>query len=166
MTIVEQGFLIIYLPIFVLIGLILRALRFTRATVPTLLIMSAVFYLHQGAISSAVLFGSILVTWTMVELMEFAAPVQEKGHSGLKRRLFAFLGVAANLGLLLIFKYLGFFEQIFGTSADLAFFGVSSLIVPLGLSFFTIQQIGYVLDVYSQRAPRMGLIHYLSLIHI
>ena len=55
--------------------------------------------------------------------------------------------VAANLGVLFYFKYFDFFlstvNTVFGTSAALR-----GIILPLGISFFTFQQISFVVDTY------------------
>ena len=55
--------------------------------------------------------------------------------------------VAANLGVLFYFKYFDFFlstmNMVFGSSAALR-----GIILPLGISFFTFQQISYVADTY------------------
>lgn len=55
--------------------------------------------------------------------------------------------VAANLGVLFYFKYFDFFlstvNTVFGTSAALR-----GILLPLGISFFTFQQISFVVDTY------------------
>ncbi len=55
--------------------------------------------------------------------------------------------VAANLGVLFYFKYFDFFlstvNAVFGTSAALR-----GILLPLGISFFTFQQISFVVDTY------------------
>lgn len=56
--------------------------------------------------------------------------------------------VAANLGVLFYFKYFDFFlstvNTVFGTSAALR-----GILLPLGISFFTFQQISFVVDTYQ-----------------
>lgn len=55
--------------------------------------------------------------------------------------------VAADLGLLFYFKYFDFFlstvNAVFGTSAALR-----GILLPLGISFFTFQQISFIVDTY------------------
>lgn len=57
------------------------------------------------------------------------------------------LAVAGNLGLLFYFKYFDFFlstvNAVFGTS-----FLLRGILLPLGISFFTFQQISFVVDTY------------------
>lgn len=58
--------------------------------------------------------------------------------------LFLTVAVFCFLALLLVFKYLGFFPQLLTATGFSAF----ALAKPLGLSYFTLQSIGYVADVY------------------
>lgn len=65
-----------------------------------------------------------------------------------KRHRFAVaLAVAANLGVLFYFKYFDFFlstvNAVFGTSVALR-----NILLPLGISFFTFQQISFIVDTY------------------
>jgi alginate O-acetyltransferase complex protein AlgI len=61
------------------------------------------------------------------------------------------LGVAANLSLLIIFKYLGFIENQINFVFAWLGGGVmphSNLALPLGISFFTFQGISYLIDIF------------------
>lgn len=62
-----------------------------------------------------------------------------------------------NLGILAVTKYTNFFIQnlngwlhFFGSSREVSFV---ELLVPLGISFYTFQSLGYLLDVYWKRGP-------------
>lgn len=72
------------------------------------------------------------------------------------RRLALAFGLTLDLGLLFLFKYLGFFAGIFG--AD-----ITALPLPLGLSFFVFQALSYQFDVFrgtvepERRADRFAL---------
>ena len=63
------------------------------------------------------------------------------------RKAVMILAVAANLSLLFYFKYFDFFlatiNELFGTSAALR-----GILLPLGISFFTFQQISFIVDTY------------------
>jgi alginate O-acetyltransferase complex protein AlgI len=68
-------------------------------------------------------------------------------------------GLLFNLGLLAYFKYVDFFidatNQLAGTHFELP-----HIILPLALSFFTFQQIAYVVDTYKTDTPRYGFVEY------
>lgn len=72
-----------------------------------------------------------------------------------RRRLWLWSSVVANVGILATFKYLDF-----GVQSAAAFArgmglqvnpGTFDLILPLGISFFTFQAMGYVIDVYRRK---------------
>ncbi len=56
------------------------------------------------------------------------------------------LGITLNLALIAYYKYAGFFLSMSSSSFDLA-----STILPLGISFFTFQQIAYLVDTYKKK---------------
>ena len=67
-------------------------------------------------------------------------------HSG--RKLFVHIGVIVPLIILGIFKYSNFFISAINTfGLD---FNTINLILPLGISFYTFQAIGYIIDVYRK----------------
>ncbi len=68
-------------------------------------------------------------------------------------------GVAANLGLLGYFKYANFFVNTFnaGFHTD---YQLAPIILPLAISFFTFQQISYLVDTGSGKAEPHDFLHY------
>ncbi len=70
----------------------------------------------------------------------------------IKLPLFIF-ALIANVGILFYYKYMGFFVQninaIFNT--DLI---VKNILLPLGISFFTFQQLSYIVDSYRGTIPK------------
>lgn len=71
------------------------------------------------------------------------------------RRAYLALSIATNVGLLALFKYFGFFVGSLASAlAGLGFqasLPVLEMLVPVGLSFYTFQTLGYTLDVYRGR---------------
>ena len=71
-------------------------------------------------------------------------------------RLYCTFGVVANLAVLCYFKYAYFFTDVFnatfGTSHSIA----SAIILPVGISFFTFQNISYIVDVYRGRIAHVS----------
>jgi D-alanyl-lipoteichoic acid acyltransferase DltB (MBOAT superfamily) len=70
------------------------------------------------------------------------------------KQVLLWLGVAINLGVLGYFKYFNFFYDSFADLLNL--FGTNinysslNIILPLGISFFTFQTLGYIIDVYNE----------------
>jgi alginate O-acetyltransferase complex protein AlgI len=68
-----------------------------------------------------------------------------------RARLWLTLGIAFNLGLLGYFKYANFFVATLEAvgNADWAW---TTVVLPIGISFFTFQQIAYLVDIYRREA--------------
>lgn len=60
-------------------------------------------------------------------------------------------GIAVNLVILGVFKYLGFFGSILAQAG--AHVSVPHIALPIGISFYTFQSISYLVDVYRQQSP-------------
>ena len=74
-----------------------------------------------------------------------------------KRRLA--LGVGVNLLLLGYYKYANFFAAVTleATGFDA---GLSKIVLPLGISFFTFTQIAFLVDAYRGQVKEKGLLNY------
>ena len=68
-------------------------------------------------------------------------------RNGNKSKMFLIMGVTLNLLVLFYFKYFDFFieniNMVFGSS-----FPLKHILLPLGISFFTFQQISFLVDTY------------------
>mgnify|MGYP000899802662 CR=1 FL=1 len=122
----------------------------TRGQNGLLLVAGAVFYgwIHPWFLA---LNGTIaIIDWGCARGMEGAS-------STTRRKVFLGISLTANLLSLALFKYLGFFTA--NVSAMLTAIGlmtepwVLQLMLPVGLSFFTFQNIGYAVDVYRGQQP-------------
>lgn len=69
------------------------------------------------------------------------------------------LGVLFNLGLLGYFKYADFFMQnmMAAMGED---WSLLNIVLPLGISFFTFQQIAFLVDSYRKQVPHKGFLNY------
>jgi len=69
-------------------------------------------------------------------------------------------GIAANLAALGWFKYSGFFAEILN---DLTDWGVPvpNITLPLAISFYTFNQIAYLVDVYAGEARERSFVNYM-----
>ncbi len=110
-----------------------------------LLISSVYFYMAWNPKYIVLLGVSILTTWLGGLAIESAGNKKQK-------KLFLLLTVCVNLAMLIWFKYIGFFIDIAND-----FLGLFSMdrrisapvvVLPVGISFFTFQALGYLIDVY------------------
>jgi alginate O-acetyltransferase complex protein AlgI len=77
-----------------------------------------------------------------------------------QKKLVLFLGIALNLVAIGYFKYSYFavenINQILGTD-----FNFNRLILPLAISFFTFQQVAYLVDAYKGKAKDYSFVEYI-----
>lgn len=152
MSLNEPTFLFLFLP--VLLGLYHAIPRAGAAGLRNalLLLASVVFYIWGGKQFIYVLIGAALFNY-------LAALAIERCHDTPDAKRLLRLGVGANLALLVAFKYWRFIAtniaglvgvpQAVATSRP----DEGSLLVPLGLSFFTFSAIGYLVDVFRKEVP-------------
>lgn len=112
-----------------------------------LLFASLVFYGWGEALNGWVLLCSILGNWSIGLWL---------GRTD-RRRLVLAIGIAANLAVLGVFKYLDF---LVGIANDLGAgpWALPGVRLPLGISFFTFHALSYLIDVYRGiNPPQLGL---------
>ena len=74
-----------------------------------------------------------------------------------KRRLWVALSLVLNLGVLFFFKYYNFAADVL--TRGMEFFGLRmdvpllDILLPVGISFYTFQALGYTIDVYRGHVP-------------
>jgi D-alanyl-lipoteichoic acid acyltransferase DltB (MBOAT superfamily) len=77
-----------------------------------------------------------------------------------KSRILLAAGIVVNLSLLAYYKYAHFLldnvNQAFGSS-----YTFGEIILPLAISFFTFQQIAYVVDAYQGKTREYNFLHYI-----
>ena len=90
-----------------------------------------------------------------------AISIQDKDKKYL-RKFFFTLGLVINIGTLVLFKYFNFFTDAFINFISLFGFKVgtftTSIILPVGISFYIFLSISYLIDVY-QKPPALRRIY-------
>ncbi|MDH3705405.1 MAG: MBOAT family protein [Acidimicrobiia bacterium] len=113
-----------------------------------LTVASYVFYAWWDWRLLALLIGITVVGFWVGNAMD--APKS----SARRRTLMLGISMAANLGALVVFRHLGFFVDEAGQLLDAIGVGDSptlDILVPIGVSFYTLQTLGYTIDVYRGR---------------
>lgn len=96
----------------------------------------------------------------LVSILVNALLCWEITHSPARKKLLLWTGIALHVGLLVVFKYLGFFAGIAAALCRISI-SVPGLVLPLGISFFTFQQISYLADTASGKTEGNSLLDYL-----
>ena len=104
--------------------------------------MSLWFYGYNNIYYLFILVISILINYGLVALMS------RIGQNAKLRKCCLIAGLLLNLGILFYFKYYDFF--IGNVNAVMKkHFPLLNLMLPLGISFYTFQQLSYVIDAYK-----------------
>ena len=126
-----------------------------------LLVVSLFFYYKTGGLFLFLLIFVTIIDYTCGYLIF-------NSRTRLRSRIFLLFSIISNLGILAYFKYTGFFvetindflgtdivvkdflgafsNRIFGTN-----FNLNSIILPVGISFFTFQSLSYTFDIYRRK---------------
>jgi len=137
---------LIFFPIVVLVYFIVpRKIRYIW-----LLIASYYFYMSWNAKYALLLFGSTLITYIGGILLARIKPEQDNFIR--KKKCIVAISLVVNLAILFVFKYFSFgwsvMESITGKIGITIGDNPVSFLLPVGISFYIFQAVGYTIDVY------------------
>ena len=145
-------FIFAFFPIIFVLYYGLRKIRRHTAAKCVLLAGSLFFYAFGHVYYFFLLTGSIVFNYLVYLILE------KNTRKGIRLTAASF-AVIANLGVLFYFKYFDFFisniNKVF--SSDIALLGVA---LPLGISFFTFQQVSFIVDTYKGETHGYGFLNY------
>jgi D-alanyl-lipoteichoic acid acyltransferase DltB (MBOAT superfamily) len=143
-------FIFVFLPA-VMLGFQILGVSGRRYTFTWLSLVSLVFYGYWNPKFVFLLAGSVLLNFLIAK--------QIVRSSERARRGWLLAGICLNIGALVYFKYLfPFLDFLHSHGALASSFG--SVVLPLGISFFTFTQIGYLVDLEQGMAQDQDLISY------
>ena len=93
-----------------------------------------------------------------VQLAEAASGRRQiKADCKRRMRLLLVVGIVFNLAMLVVLKYLGFFSRVACSLLSVIGFDVYATVltigVPIGISFYTLMAVSYLVDVYRESIP-------------
>ncbi len=135
---------VIFLPIIVLIYFLIPQ----KARNLFLLIASYYFYACWMPKYLILIIIPTLLTY-------FISILMDKLENDKKRKLLLFIGIFINLAILFVFKYFDFFTNNINDLFKLLNININlnikwSILLPVGISFYIFQSIGYCIDVYRK----------------
>jgi alginate O-acetyltransferase complex protein AlgI len=136
-------FIFVFLPTVFFIYFFLNKRNLRILSKCWLLASSLFFYSWWNVIYLPLILASVVVNYFMGTHLN-----RSFNSTSSKRKPFLFSGLAFNLCLLGYFKYADFFISSFNFSTGTGF-NVLHLVLPLGISFFTFQQITFLVDSYK-----------------
>ncbi len=147
-------FICAFLPIVVVGYYLLSKLKSDFWQKGFLVLASLFFYGYYNVKYLLLILASIAVNYVIATCMQ---RVSENRLS--KRKTLLLFGVLFNVGLIGYFKYYDFFvdniNHIFGTNLVL-----KNILLPLGISFFTFQQLSFLISVYKKEEVVGNLLDY------
>ena len=133
--------------------MIIYALAGTKLRGIVLILGSLVFYyLGAGWFDTALLAAVIVINFFIAGAIEM--------NSGGTRKFLLIFALVLDFGLLLYYKYAGYFSSIFVLTENVGAY-LAGLIMPLGMSFYIFSLTSYVIDVYrSYTAHERSFLRY------
>ncbi|MEM6800268.1 MAG: MBOAT family O-acyltransferase [Bacteroidota bacterium] len=139
-------FSILYIAVFLLYWFATN--KNLRAQNMLILVASYIFYGWWDWRFLSLVLGSSLTDY-------FVANQISEAESPAKKKAWLYLSLAVNLGLLGVFKYYGFFVDSFIDMFQMFGYELNerstSIVLPVGISFYTFQTLSYTIDVYRGR---------------
>lgn len=149
-------FIFVYLPIVLAGWYALNRFKMYNGSLVWLVMSSLFFYGYFNWSYLPVIVISIAVNY--ISGMLISPETKYIKQIRIRRLLFIF-SLVFNIGILFFYKYFDFFVQninvVFKTD-----FTMVNLLLPLGISFFTFQQISYVVDSYRGTLNKYSLLEY------
>ncbi len=146
----SYSFVFLFLPLLLVLAWLIQRAGRQQLMIPLLLLASLGFYAWWSLPYLLLLVGSIVVNYGL------SRRLQDVSGTG---RGWLWLGIAFNLGLLGYFKYANFFldqmNQGMGLTLD-----NPPILLPLAISFFSFQQIAFLVDCRRGQAVRGGFTRY------
>ena len=144
----SYAFLCGLLPLALVAFFTLGRLAGGRLAVGVVIVASLAFYSYWDWRNLGVLIPSLLVNFAIGRSLSLRP-----------RKPMLIVGLVFNLALLGLFKYGDFSLRTLNLVGGLTV-PLLHLALPLGISFFTFEQIAYIVDAYRNQAPRYGLVEY------
>lgn len=152
----SYAFILAFLPVTVLVYFYLNKLRLPVASTSWLVFSSLFFYSWWNIVYLPLILTSVLFNYTITQVMNSNAEKQNRFFSN-KNLLYT--GLLFNIGLLGYFKYMDFFISNLNWVAG-AHLPLLKLTLPLAISFFTLQQIAFLVDSYEGLIKEKSFLDY------
>jgi len=151
-------FIFAFLPVTFFVYFYLNSLKLTVASKAFLVFASLFFYSWWNISYLPIILSSMLFNYVIGVSLS-----QVTKHSRVNKKVLLTIGILFNVVLLAYFKYADFFIENFnhllGTQV-----GLLNLALPLAISFFTFQQIAYLVDSYRGETKEYSFLNYANFV--
>ncbi len=148
-------FIFAFLPITFFIYFYLNSKRLTEASKGFLVFASLFFYSWWNVLYLPLILSSMLFNYVVGNILNGKKELKKS----INRKTMLIIGIIANIALLGYFKYADFFiENVnYFTAGNIP---ALELALPLAISFFTFQQIAYLVDSYRNETQEYDFLNY------
>lgn len=146
-------FLFAFLPIVFIFYFLLNRFKLYTVAKVWLVVASLYFYANYKYNYLHIIISSVLFNYFMGKIIQKKFPC-------INNKLLLIFTLVSNLFLLCYYKYFDFLIEILNTNLHTQF-NTMNLLLPLGISFFTFQQISYVIDCYKGEIKNTNFIDYI-----
>lgn len=150
-------FILVFLPVTLFGFFYIGAVGHHRVAIAWLVGASLVYYGWWNPAYLGLILGSIFANYSIGVVL--GRPEELPKRWVINRKHLLVIGIIANLTLLGYFKYANFFIDTVNYITDTNF-NLEKIILPLAISFFTFQQIAYLVDAYRGEAREYNFLHY------
>lgn len=146
-------FLLLFLPITFAIYFILNKYKLTELAKGWLVLMSLYFYAYWKLDYLPIILSSMIFNYSI------GSTLVQKIKLNINRKAVLFFGITGNILLLGYYKYFDFLidniNHLFHQD-----FNFMNIMLPLGISFFTFQQISFLVDSYKYETKEYDFLTY------
>ncbi len=146
-------FLFIFLPITFFVYFYLNKLKLIKMATAWLVIASLSFYSYWKLDYLPIILVSMIFNYSV------GSTLTSEKKLKINRKLILIVGIIGNVSALCYYKYFDFLIENINTifSSD---FNYMNIVLPLAISFFTFQQIAYLVDSYEYKTKEYDFLTY------
>jgi len=149
-------FVFLYLPICFLVYFFLAKNKLFVGSKMWLVAASLFFYGYWKVDYLVIILASLFLNFALGTALS-----QSSGRgNNVNRKMSLIIGIVLNLMLLGYFKYANFFVENVNAITSLSL-SLPNVVLPLAISFFTFQQIAYLVDSYKGETSEYDLLNYM-----
>lgn len=145
-------FCLLFLPVVLSLYFLFNKYKKYNSALVILFFASIVFYSYDNAKYTVLLIGSIIINWFVSRILN------QK-----RNKWYLIIGVGINIAIIFYFKYFTFFWE--NISKLLKYeYNLHNILLPLGISFITFQQISYIVDSYKGQTKNYSFLEYAAFV--
>ncbi|MCG8098700.1 MAG: MBOAT family protein, partial [Candidatus Thiodiazotropha taylori] len=145
-------FIFLFLPITFFVFFFIGKRNHHRVAISWLILCSLFFYGWWDPAYLGLILFSMLFNYSFGIMLS-------SDSNGIYKKTLLIIGVAVNLSLLGYFKYTNFLVDQINIVAGTEF-NIERIVLPLAISFFTFQQIAYLVDAYRKETNEYNFLKY------